>query len=132
MFSRWVLVSCLAVATVWNPIVPAEHIHESEHHGSIHHLVHRHIHGHFESIPHEAEHDALGADHHDGPVVALDVDSAMPSAVTGFTPAVPVVVLLAPPADPVIHRTRDHLALLIHGPPRTSTGLRAPPPSSHL
>jgi hypothetical protein len=122
----------VALATVWNPVAPPEHVHESEDHGAMQHLVHRHVQAHFEARSHREEHDGLVIDHHDERVLTLDSGVPLPSPIATFKPVIAAAVLLAPPAIPTLHRTRDDLDQLIHSPPRAPTGLRAPPLLSRL
>jgi hypothetical protein len=128
VLSRWLTISCLALATASNPVAPPEHVHQSLEHGAVHQLVHRHVQSHFGSSHHAAEHGEVVIDQNDHRIVSFDAAVAMPSATRVFSPvATATVQLLDPPALPVVHGPPEGIDRLIHGPPPTPAGLRAPP-----
>lgn len=119
----------LAAAIGLGPIVPPEHVHETEEHGHHRMVVHRHV---------EAHPLATGAHRRevhedDEPVLTLTSVYTVP-----VTPAVvpasaaSVVVLPEPPVAVAFHRAGDSREPLIHGPPRAPTPVRGPPRSSRL
>jgi hypothetical protein len=133
VFSRWLLISCLAAATVWNPVAPPEHVHEAEEHGAMHFLAHRHVEAHFGDSHHAEDHGGAAVDHDAGRVLTVDSVVSLPTAPVVFGPALAsTIAVLPPPAVAVLHGFRDDIERLIHGPPRTAVGLRAPPASSRL
>ena len=121
----------LAVAIGLGPIVPPEHVHETEEHGHHRMVVHRHAEAHRLSVPAASHHRQV----HDGddPVLTLTPLFTVPGA-----PAVPpastasVVVLPEPSVAPPFHRAGDSREPLIHGPPRAPSSQRGPPRSSRL
>lgn len=121
----------LAAAVGLSPIVPPEHVHETEEHGHHRMVVHRHAEAHPlvpPSGPHQRE---LHED--DEPVLTLTAVYTVPGvpALPAASPAF-VVVLPEPPAAATFHRDGDSREPLIHGPPRAPASPRAPPRSSRL
>jgi hypothetical protein len=122
-----VLASTLALL----PVAPPEHVHEGEEQGHTHVVVHRHAatHG---ILEHHSEHSSTSAvedDDHDGPALTLTDSYTVPAAPVLASPPAVIGTLIQRP-DP--HRLEHPLAeadVLIHGPPRAPTGLRAPPAS---
>jgi len=126
------VVGLVLVATVgWIPIAPPEHVHEEEEHGHETLLVHRHLGAH--TLPqHLSGHEPI-FDHEDAPILTFDPVYVVPSASNPVAePASTLVAMIEPPAGETLHRSRDYVERLIHGPPRAPTSLRAPPASSRL
>ena len=126
------LVGLLLVAAVGSiPIAPPEHVHEEEEQGHETLLVHRHLGAH--TLPqHVSRHEQI-LDHEDAPILTFDAVYVVPPAahVVAAPPSV-VVATIEPPASNTLHRPRDYVERLIHGPPRAPTSLRAPPSISRL
>jgi hypothetical protein len=119
----------LAAALGLGPIVPPEHVHETEEHGHHQRLAHRHADAH-PLVP-VAPHD--GAFHDDDPVLTLAAIYTVPPVLAVAPPSPDsVVVLPAPPLAAAFHRAGDSREPLIHGPPRAPASPRAPPRSSRL
>jgi hypothetical protein len=115
------------------PMVPAEHVHESdagEHHEA---LVHRHAAPH---LPGQAadhlDHDGGVVDHDDDHTITLSSFFTTPLLYSGTAPAPLVTTLLPRPPTVVIDGPSADVEHVIHGPPRAPTGLRAPPSLSRL
>ena len=126
------LVGLVLVAAVgWIPIAPPEHVHEEEEHGHETLLVHRHLGAH--TLPqHVSRHEQI-LDHEDAPILTFEPVYVVPSAPNAVAePPSIVVATIEPPAGEVLHRSRDYVERLIHGPPRAPTSLRAPPAVSRL
>jgi len=121
----------LAAAVGWFPVAPPEHVHEGDDHGHQHVLVHRHAEAHH--APHDADaHDGV-FDDRDDPVLTLDSVYGPPIAPMAISvPPSSAVALVEPPAVDTLHRAREYVERLNHGPPRASTSPRAPPSISHL
>jgi hypothetical protein len=124
------LAGALAAALGLLPVAPPEHVHEAEEAGHSHVVVHRHAaqHG---ILEHHADHGSapeVDDNDHDGPAFTLTADYVVPasSAAVPVRPQ-PVSALLEPPKPVVFERVTVDVELLIHGPPRAPTGLRAPP-----
>jgi hypothetical protein len=110
------------------PIAPPEHIHEVEDHGRLLVTVHSHAALH---LTHHHDAGAIGEtslDHGDGVTIYPDPGYLAPAR-TAVAPhlATPVIALL----DPVVSERHsahlDFVERLIHGPPRATASLRAPP-----
>jgi hypothetical protein len=124
------LAGALAAALGLLPVAPPEHVHEAEEEGHSHVVVHRHPapHG---ILEHHADHGSapeVEDNDHDGPAFTLTADYVVPvsSAAVAVRPQA-VSVLLEPPKPVFFERVFADVELLIHGPPRAPTGLRAPP-----
>jgi hypothetical protein len=128
---RWVGVLYLTVMMGWSPVAPPEHVHESDdEHGTHHVLVHRHAEGHLEGV-HAAEHAELGEG--ESLTLTLDVAFMVPPSPVHSIPVSTVAIVLDEPPVPLAQRVvAADVELLIHGPPRAPTGLRAPPSASRL
>ena len=120
----------LAVAIGLGPIVPPEHVHETEEHGHHRMVVHRHAEAHRLPVPGAPQREI----HEDDvPILTLTPLFTVPGA-----PDVPpastttVVVLPEPPVAVAFHRAGDSGEPLIHGPPRAPAPQRGPPRSSRL
>ena len=120
----------LAAAIGLGPIVPPEHVHETEEHGHHRMVVHRHAEAHRLFVPPGA-HREVHED--DDPVLTLTPLFTVPAA-PAVSPAssATVIVLPEPPAAAAFHRAGDSREPLIHGPPRAPSLLRGPPSSSRL
>ena len=126
LFSRGlsiVLVSGLAFASV----IPAEHAHEIEADGHREIVVHQHAHSH--AIGHApADRDSRRAfDHPDDPILTLAAVYTTPAPHLPEVPVRTVAGVVEPPRLEVSYTATELVELLIHGPPRAPTGLRAPP-----
>jgi hypothetical protein len=126
-------VSCAALAAVigFAPIVPPEHVHETEEHGHHQVVVHRHAEAHALS----ATARPYGREVHqdDEPVLTLTDVYTVPGS-PALPPASPasVIILPEPASAAAFHRDGDSREPLIHGPPRAPASPRAPPRSSRL
>jgi hypothetical protein len=129
---RLLQVSCavLAAAIGLGPIVPPEHVHETEEHGHHKRLAHRHAEAHplVPAAPHTpAFHDD------DDPVLTLAAAYTVPPVLAMAPPSQESVVVLPEPAlAAAFHRGGDSREPLIHGPPRAPASPRGPPRSSRL
>ena len=126
------LVGYVLVAAVgWIPIAPPEHVHEEEEHGHETLLVHRHLGAHA-LLSHASGHEQV-LDHEDAPILTFESVYVVPAAQSAVAePPSIVVATIDPPAGEILHRSRDYVERLIHGPPRAPTSLRAPPAVSRL
>jgi hypothetical protein len=124
-----VVVLALAIGIV--PIAPPEHVHESsepDHH--THAVAHRHTRLHSTAAPVTADHhhdDAVQSDHDDAVVM---LDQAFTQALDRVVLALPATIaigILRPPESPRRTGVPAYVERLIHGPPRGSSSLRAPP-----
>ena len=112
------------------PIAPPEHVHQADDHGRAHLLVHRHLAAHSDSDHHG---DDGMLDYDGSPVLTLEVLYTVPVAATGVSTSPDATIPFGqPPTCNVAAGVPDSLEQLIHGPPRASTGLRAPPLSVRL
>jgi hypothetical protein len=118
------LVAVLGLA----PLVPAEHVHQSEVNGHSHIFVHQHSQLHkIGHVPGDVGRQGV-FDHPDDPVLTLSTVFIVPSLHLLAVPDHPLVVTIEPlqPAD------REALIELIewpiHGPPHAPRSLRGPPP----
>jgi hypothetical protein len=119
------LAGVLGAAMALLPIVPPEHVHETEEQGRIHVVVHRHAQLH-DILEHHAD-DYQQVEDDDGPALALDSTFHLPAPTVLGSPARTVGELIDPPAPRRIDRSFADIELQIHGPPRAPTPLRAPP-----
>jgi hypothetical protein len=116
------------------PLLPVEHVHESQLDGHHEVLVHRHSEMHHAGD--DVEHlDKQGRafDHDDEHTITLSSSFTARSSYRSVPPVPAEVVLLA--STPLIvtaSPTVDYVERLIHGPPRAPSGLRAPPLSTRL
>ena len=107
------------------PIVPPEHIHETEEDGRHHLVVHQHLQSH-ELLEHFG--DASGAfDDDDAPILTLPAVFTVTPPILIAAPVLLAVEFVEPPIATSYERPIDDVEILIHGPPRAPTGLRAPP-----
>ena len=107
------------------PILPAEHVHETEERGAHHHLIHSH------SQPHAAArangHPGV-LDDDDALVVTLAAAYTVPIALAHVMVAPASIIRLVPPSPvELLHGPVGFVERLIHGPPRGPTASRAPP-----
>jgi hypothetical protein len=128
---RWLGVLYLTVMMGWSPVAPPEHVHESDDDHGVHHLlVHWHAEGHFEGS-HAADHAELGES--ESQTLTLDAAFMLPPSPVHSVPVSTAAIVLDEPTVPATRRVvADDVELLIHGPPRAPTGLRAPPSASRL
>jgi hypothetical protein len=115
------------------PLIPPEHVHESDINGQHEALIHRH--GGSPLAEHSAPHahaDDPAFDHADGSTVLLDAFFTVPGSYVAVGPTPALVALLILPPVTVAHGPTSDVERLIHGPPRAPTGLRAPPSSARL
>jgi hypothetical protein len=123
------LAGALAAALGMLPVAPPEHVHEAEEAGHSHVVVHRHPapHG---ILEHHADHGSateVEDNDHDGPAFTLTADYVVPASFAVPVRPQAVGALLEPPKPVVFERVTADVELLIHGPPRAPSGLRAPP-----
>ena len=111
--------------------MPPEHAHESDDdHGTHHVLVHWHAETHFEGSR-AAAHAELGEG--ESKTLSLDAPFMLPPTLERPVPVSTAAIVLDEPPGPLTQRVvADDVELLIHGPPRAPTGLRAPPSPSRL
>ena len=89
--------------------------------------MHQHAHPH--ALGHAAhDRDSRRAfDHPDDPILTLTAVYTAPASHSPVLPARTVVGLVEPLRLEVGYTAKELVELLIHGPPRAPTGLRAPP-----
>lgn len=131
------------------PVAPPEHVHEVEEEGHVHAVVHRHppAHGFADAHAdhpidhrdaddrgHHPGHDAATLqrtvailDHDDGAVLTPVAVYSVPAPFLVAGPMVTVVATIDTPEPRKLDRPSSDVDILIHGPPRAPTGLRAPP-----
>jgi hypothetical protein len=116
----------LGVAMGVFPLAAPEHVHETEDRGHTRALVHRHlpVHG---LTEHHSDRDSTTVDHDDDPVLTLSAVYYVGAPFAMVRPLLSVAARLDPPEPRRIERKTTHVEILIHGPPRAPTGLRAPP-----
>ena len=121
------LLPALVVALGLGPVVPPEHAHAVEQDGHREVVVHQHAHSH--GVGHlPSGRDAHRAfDHPDDPLITLSAIYTTPAPQLLAIPSRIVVGLVPPRLIDVGRPTNGFVELLIHGPPRAPTGLRAPP-----
>jgi hypothetical protein len=121
------LAAVLGTAMGLLPIVPPEHVHETEEQGHVHAVVHRHLTPH--GIPDShADHHPSVDDDDDQPVLTLKTIYNVPTAPVVLSPLPSIVTELGePPAPKRIDQAFADVEILIHGPPRAPTPLRGPP-----
>ena len=115
----------LVVAMGIAPIVPPEHVHEAEEQGHQHIVIHRHLEPH-RSGDHSGQHHAV-VDHDDEPLLTLAAVYTVPTSPSVDSPLAVVDALISPVTSPRAEYVRPDVDILIHGPPRGPTSLRAPP-----
>jgi hypothetical protein len=118
--SAALVAACLALA----PILPAQHVHEANHHGHGR-VAHQHLSPHHLPAPETA----LG--HHverdDEPILTLTTVYTVPPPPGMAAPPADAVTLLTVPPVAVVRQHTQYVERVIHGPPRAPTSLRAPP-----
>jgi hypothetical protein len=120
------LLPALVAVLGLGPVVPPEHAHAVEEHGHREVIVHQHAHSH--AIGHLLGRDAHRAfDHPDDPVLTFSAVYTTPAPQMPAIPSRIVVGLVQPLLNEAGRPTNGFVELLIHGPPRAPTGLRAPP-----
>jgi hypothetical protein len=120
------LAGVLGAALGLLPVVPPDHMHEAEEHGHVHAFVHRHLNPHGVLEHHDADHRPT-LDDDDGPVLTLSSIYEVPTSVVVASPPRIVSAWIEPPAPRQPERPLGDVEILIHGPPRAPTPLRAPP-----
>jgi hypothetical protein len=107
------------------PLAPPEHAHEDDGSGPPHVVVHRHLNPHGIQPHHQTQ---STIDHDEDPILTL-------SAVFNVPPQPEIagpVLSAGEPIQPLVLRRNEgsfiDVEILIHGPPRAPTSLRAPPP----
>jgi hypothetical protein len=131
-FMRRLAALCAALAIGVFSAVPPEHVHrmQDSEHGHDHLVVHRHLQAHH-VVRHDAEHRPSLDD--DDAAVTLDVPFTAPAAArTLHAPPVVARLLLTPPRQMIATGTARYVERLIHGPPRATAALRAPPATTRL
>src|SRR5262245_2861514 len=106
------------------PLAPPEHAHEDEDTGHPHVVVHRHLDLHSVQ-PHHQKQSTI--DHDEDPILTLTAVYTVPPQPEI---AAPVLIAGEPIQPPVLSRNEGSfidVEILIHGPPRAPTPLRAPP-----
>ena len=122
-----VLTVLASVALALLPAAPAEHVHELDEPGHAHVVLHRHLNAH-RLLDHPADTDHRAAlDDHDGPVLTLTAIYNVVARADLNSPLCTAVAWIEPPASGRVYRPLADLQILIHGPPRAPTSLRAPP-----
>ena len=119
------LAALLGVVVGVFPIAPPEHMHETEEEGHAHVLVHRHSPVHELFDDHDDPPETL--DHNEGPAHTLSSVYNVPNPVLITGPVLIVTAQVEPPEPRRLERSSTDVEILIHGPPRAPTGLRAPP-----
>jgi hypothetical protein len=115
------------------PMLPAEHVHESDHDGHHEALAHRHFEEHLPGQrPHHDTPDAAVVDHDDEHTVTLEAAYTTHAAFAFAVPPAILVAFLDAPPMPVRHGFMPAVERLSHGPPRAPASLRAPPRTSLL
>lgn len=114
------------------PLIPAEHVHETETNGHRQVVVHQH------SSPHAIGHlpgdrdDRRAFDHPDDPVLTLSTVYTVPMAQLPAVRSVTVVAMIQPLVAETGLALSGFVERLIHGPPRPRLSLRGPPHLSIL
>ena len=114
------------------PLVPAEHVHETETAGQRHVVVHQH------SQPHAIGHlpgdgdRGRAFDHPDDPVLTISTVYTVPTPQVRAVPSLTVVALIQPLVMETGLALNGFVERLIHGPPRPRLSLRGPPHLSIL
>ncbi len=117
----------LVAAVGLAPLVPPEHAHKTEANGHQQIVVHQH------SQPHAIGHlpgdrDSRRAfDHPDEPVLTLSTVYTTPAPPSLALPVRTFVAVIQPLRAETGRASYGFVELLIHGPPRSPAGLRAPP-----
>ena len=125
-FSRTVVSLILAPCVAFSAILAPEHVHEAEH-DHPHSTVHRHTQAHGIETHHH-DHDDAKLNDDDGHVVWLDNVTLQQAPFQFAAPVAPpearfeLVSLVAG-----WHAKPDYSVAPLHGPPRSSLSLRAPP-----
>jgi hypothetical protein len=125
MMSRF-LAGTLGVVLGLLPVIPPEHLHEAEEEGHVQAVVHRHLKPHGIFDHHDADHRPT-LDDDDGPVLTLTTLYDVPGQLVVASPPRIVGASIEPPALHQRERLLADVEILIHGPPRSPTHLRAPP-----
>ena len=123
MLVRRFLGLVMATAVGFLPVVPAEHVHEVDHHGHLELVVHRHLQAHEVA----GSRHSTTVDDNDGPVATLDQDYIVPAPVHLDAVAGSGAVSLPDVSSASCSRYSAFVERLIHGPPRGPTPDRGPP-----
>jgi hypothetical protein len=117
----------LAAAIGCLPIAPPEHVHEGLEHGVLHVTVHRHAQFHVAHHEFRASGRAV-LDDDDDSAIYQDSTYIAPAKVSVAVRPVSLVLALIQPVATEWQATHlDYVERLIHGPPRATASLRAPP-----
>jgi hypothetical protein len=117
----------LAIFLGLAPLVPPEHAHEQENDGQREVVIHQHAHAHAMGHAPASRDSRRVFDHPDDLLLTLSTIFTAPTPPMPAVPNLAVVAMLDPPRIAVHHDPNEFVELLIHGPPRGPTGLRAPP-----
>ena len=116
-----VLVSAMGLA----PIVPPEHVHETEEQGHHASVIHRHLEQHHKG-DHSSRHHAV-IDHDEEPILTLATVYTVPPPPSAASPLEIVADQVDTFEPPCGEWAAADFDILIHSPPRAPTSLRAPP-----
>jgi len=118
------LAGVLGTALGLLPIAPPEHVHRHEDHGHAHVTIHRHLtpHG-----LHRTDRESNFDDDDDSPAITVDTVYNVATPIVIGAPERSGIERIDPPTPRQIERPLADVSVLIHGPPRAPTGLRAPP-----
>jgi hypothetical protein len=116
--------TAIAAAMAILPVVPPEHVHVIEEHG--HHEVTVHRHAPLHAVERHGGATPLKFDHTDEPILTLALIYRAPAPVVIAAPPTTAFAWLNPPQTTPLVVAVD-VERVIHGPPRASTSLRAPP-----
>jgi hypothetical protein len=115
------LVTAMSVA----PVAPPEHAHEAEEHGHHFTVIHRHFEQHHAG-DHSSRHHAV-IDHDEDPILTLATVYTVPPLTSVDSPLEIVADEVETFESPCGEWSAADVDILIHGPPRAPTSLRAPP-----
>lgn len=114
------------------PLIPAEHVHETETNGHRQVVVHQHSSPHAIGHPPGDRDGRRAFDHPDDPVLTLSTVYTVPTAQLPAVRCLTVVAMIQPlVAEPDLALS-GFVERLIHGPPHPRLSLRGPPHLSIL